>query len=314
MNATTAVYARRYCQLGFALTWSEPGIKGPRHRGWNLHENAITDPAAAFEFWSAHPRRGIGILLGYSELVSLDVDDAATSAVVLEHLGISLAALRASAPCITGRADRFRLMFRAPGDATLRHRAVAWPEKADPKRGRVLFELRAGAVSDAAPPTLHATTGEPYRWAPPPREGFPTLPAALLAAWTNWRDTERQVRSLCPWAPPAPTLPTRPAHPRRTQVSVIEQFNQAHDVQAILEAHGYVRRGRRFASPDTSHAAGVAILESGKVWCHHVGDPLAIGRALDAFDLFRIFEHGGDYRGAVRAAAAHLGLDRREAA
>src|SRR5208282_6676016 len=72
-----ARYTARYCELGMALTWSPPGEKGPRHPGWNRPENAITDPKAALEFWSAHPDYGAGVLLGPSRKVTLDVDHVA---------------------------------------------------------------------------------------------------------------------------------------------------------------------------------------------------------------------------------------------
>jgi hypothetical protein len=40
------------------------------------------------------------------------------------------------------------------------------------------------------------------------------------------------------------------------------------------------------------------------------GKSTAISKALDAFDLYRILQYGGDYRAAVRAAANSLGLNR----
>jgi putative DNA primase/helicase len=46
------------------------------------------------------------------------------------------------------------------------------------------------------------------------------------------------------------------------------------------------------------------------VFCHHAGDPLSSEHAHDAFDVFRLLEHGGDYRTAVKAAAQALYLGR----
>jgi hypothetical protein len=51
------------------------------------------------------------------------------------------------------------------------------------------------------------------------------------------------------------------------------------------------------------------ILED-KCFSHHGSDPLADGHAHDAFDVFRILEHGGDFDAAVRVAASQLDLDR----
>jgi putative DNA primase/helicase len=107
--------------------------------------------------------------------------------------------------------------------------------------------------------------------------------------------------ALCPWAPPPKPVPARP--------SVIAEFNAAHDIVAIIEAHGYERRGeKRFAAPGSSHAAGIVLLDSGKLFCHHAGDPLSDEHALDAFDCYRKLQHNGDYRAAVRAAAQVLGM------
>jgi hypothetical protein len=44
------------------------------------------------------------------------------------------------------------------------------------------------------------------------------------------------------------------------------------------------------------------------VYSHHGSDPLADGHAHDAFDLFRILDHGGDARAAVKAAVEALGM------
>ncbi len=95
---------------------------------------------------------------------------------------------------------------------------------------------------------------------------------------------------------------------------VIDVFNAAHDIAAILETHGYARRGKRFAAPDTSHGAGVVLLDDGRVFCHHQGDPLNSEHALDTFDVYRLLDHGGDYRAAVKAAAEALGIKRERAA
>jgi putative DNA primase/helicase len=173
----------------------------------------------------------------------------------------------------------------------------------------VILELRAGMVSDTLPPSYHPGIRRPYRWENPPRDGFPPLPVAALERWQAWPETSRAALALCPWAP----APKEPPRPRRrsgstTRQSVIDAFNAAHGVSAILEAHGYQRRGKRFVSPDSGHAAGIKLLESGRIFCHHAGDPLSAEHALDSFDVYRILDHNGDMRSAVRAAAQALGL------
>jgi putative DNA primase/helicase len=304
---STADWAERYAAIGLALTWTPPGEKGPRHLGWNRPENAITTPAAARRHWSANPAHGIACLLEASRLVSLDVDDEEHARRVLGALGMDLDELRRSAPCIVGR--HFRLMYRAP-DVALKHRTLAWPKRENPCASTVLLELRAGAVADTLPPTRHVVTGRQYRWENPPAGGlFPPLPPRLLELWRDWPQSRRTALALCPWAPPPRAIP--PARPRRSNVpgdSIIERFNAAHEVTAILEQHGYQRRGQRFVAPESGHAAGVVLLKTGRVYCHHQGDVLSGEHALDGFDCFRLLAHGGDLRSAVTAAAQALGL------
>ena len=304
-----ARYARRYAEAGLALVHVPNGEKGPRHRGWNDPANAIADPLDAERFWSRNPWYGIAALLEPSRIVSLDIDDEPTADKVLAHLGVDLEALRATTPTVAGR--HYRMIFRAPAEP-LRHRSVAWPKRDNPLASGVILELRAGMVADTLPPSKHPTAGE-YRWTVPPRNGFPALPGRLLELWRDWDATQRAALALCPWytAPKPQPKAHRPIAPRD---SVIQQFNTAHDPAALLEAHGYRRQGRRFASPETGHAAGVTLLDDGRAYCHHQGDPLATGRALDSFDLFRILDHGGDWRAAVKAAAAALGLNQSRAA
>ncbi|UOG91789.1 MAG: hypothetical protein L3K52_16615 [Candidatus Thiothrix sulfatifontis] len=95
------------------------------------------------------------------------------------------------------------------------------------------------------------------------------------------------------------------------QVSPITAFNDAHDVRAILTAHGYRATGSKFVAPASSSGmAGVVILQGDdsreRAFSHHSNDPIADGLAHDAFDLFCILDHGGDEWAALPAAAKLL--------
>lgn len=306
---SVATWAARYVERGLVLTWVPPGLKGPRHSGWQLPENAIRTPEQARQHWTRNPWQGMAALLAPSGLVSLDVDDADGARTVLAALDVDLDNL--VGPTIEGRPGRFRMLFRDPGG--LRHRTVAWPEQENLERRRVLFELRAGAIADTLPPTIHPDTGHPYTWTIPPRDGFPDLPDALLAIWRDWSATEAKALAACPWAPPPKPRQASSATPRPAGESVIAAFNAAHDIGALLEAAGYVRKGSRFTQAESSHAAGLVFLGE-RVYCHHAGDVLGDGKAHDAFDVWCQLEHGGDFRRAVRSAAELLGLAARRAA
>lgn len=96
---------------------------------------------------------------------------------------------------------------------------------------------------------------------------------------------------------------------------VIATFNNAHDVGAILEQHGYIRkRGARWLHPDSSTGEpGVRLLPDSdppRIFSSHGCCPLNDGHAHDAFDCWRILNgYGDDFRAAVREAARMMGMD-----
>ncbi|WP_295407947.1 YfjI family protein [uncultured Thiocystis sp.] len=101
-----------------------------------------------------------------------------------------------------------------------------------------------------------------------------------------------------------------------TGADVIRAFNDVHDIGALLERHGYLPKGRgRWLSPQSSSGApGVRLLsETSKIISSH-DDALNDGHVHDAFDVFKILEHGGNQTAAIRAASKLLGMDRKRAA
>ena len=318
---SAAAWAVRYIERsGLALTWLAPGQKKPTHDEWNKPENLIRTPEHAREHWSRYPRRGMGAVLAPSGKSSLDADNPERTRLVLAKLGIDFDALRARTTTVVGNPARCRLMFRAPDGLALPLKVLRWPRENDPTKCDTVFELRAGPVQDVLPPTIHPGTRKPYRWETPPRDGFTPLPDELLRLWQDWERTEEAGLSVCPWyEPPKESVNHVHRKPRNSDSpSVIEAFNAAHDVTALLKQHGYTRggkRGERFLSPSSStKVAGVVLLDGGaKCFFHNGSDPLADGHAHDAFDLYAQFDHGGDVRAAVREAARLLGLDRRAA-
>jgi putative DNA primase/helicase len=308
---TVAAWAERYVErFGFKLVPLRGKV--PIGEAWNVDENLIGTVQAARVRWSRNPHDNVGVCLEPSGLASLDADDPEGARLVLAAEGIDLDALIATTPTIIGRAPR--LEFKAPLDAKLGRKSVVWPRWIEGEKPVTVLELRAGRVQDVLPPSIHPDTHQPYRWLTPPRDGFPPLPESLLRLWLDFDAFKRRARNLCPWADPESESEAAMQAPRaarsRTGPSVIAAFNEAHDAVTILEAHGYERAGkRRWKSPNGHGVAGVVILPSGKVYCHHTSDELGNGYAHDAFDLFRVFDHGGDFRAAVKAAAHVLGLN-----
>ena len=96
--------------------------------------------------------------------------------------------------------------------------------------------------------------------------------------------------------------------------SVIEAFNNGADVGQLLERYGYKPKGRnRWIWPGSSTGMAGVYLVPGtqRIVSRHSNDPLhADGKSNDAFGVWCVLEHGGDYRKAVKAASKMLGMDK----
>ncbi|WP_338806877.1 bifunctional DNA primase/polymerase [Pseudomonas chlororaphis] len=342
-----AEWARRYVDsFGLALVPIEPGEKGPKGKRWNQPGGYFTDAAKAADFWHKKPGHNLGVVLGPSRVCSLDVDDVQwTRHVLYDLLGIDLDAMALVFPTVVGNPARFRIMFRVPDGLDLNRHSLAWPNENDPDgaihralmvkakaakdagdaageaearaeaeefKRLTVFELRGGLVQDLLPPSIHPGTGKPYIWRTPPSavDGLPELTPELLAIWNNWDIFKRDAEAACPWAPKpkAPGKPVKRPAPKGNQPSVIDEFNRCHDVEELLRAHGYIKRGRKWLYPQSSTGlAGITVSE-GKVYSHHGADPLANGHQNDAFEVFCLLEHNGDQSKAVKDAARMLGM------
>ena len=99
-------------------------------------------------------------------------------------------------------------------------------------------------------------------------------------------------------------------------VSVIDTFNAQADIGHLLEQYGYVPKGRNrwMWQGSTSGLAGVVLMaDTGRVYSHHEsGDPLHSDHSHDAFSVWCILAHGGNYAAAVKAAARMLGMERKQ--
>jgi len=183
-----------------------------------------------------------------------------------------------------------------------------------------VFELRSSCDGkqrqDVLPPSIHPDTRKPYRWLVQPTDQWPEPPAWLLALWTAWDRFKPQVAGMCPWSRvQSDAAPARATQAPKVGGQVIEAFCRAHDLATMLENYGYQRKGRvRYLSPHSgTQLPGVVVFRGGhSCWIHHASDPLCSeesGKPVNAFDLFCYYEHKGDIKRAVRAAAELLGLD-----
>jgi len=341
-------WARRYIEtFNLALVPIDPGEKAPKGMGWNKPGGYITDPVAAEAFWQRNPNHNLGVVLGPSRVCSLDVDDVQwTRFVLFDQMGLDLDAMAVVYPTIVGNPLRFRVLFKMPDDIELTRHSLSWPNEKDPdgsihkglmarakaakeqgdsageeaakaeadeyKRFTV-FELRAGLVQDVFPPSIHPGTGKPYTWRTPPNaaDGLPVLTTELLNIWQNWDVFKRNAEAACPWAPkpkkPA-AKPIKRAPAADGKPSVIDEFNRCHDVEELLRAHDYIKRGNKWLYPHSSTGLPGVTVTDRKVYSHHGADPLANGHQNDAFEVFCLLDHDGDQSKAVKDAARMLGM------
>ena len=237
---SAAAWAERYVER-FGLKLVPLRGKVPIGEGWNQDQHLISTPRAAREYWTRNPHHNIGVCLEPSGLVSFDADNLDGTRLVLAAEGIDFDKLMQTTPTIVGRAPR--LEFKAPAGLTLGRKSIVWPPKAEGEKPVTVLEPRAGRVQDVLPPSIHPGTCQPYRWATPPRDGFPLLPDALLALWLDFDAFKHRARNLCPWAGPEPEPITQPSGRLGNTLgpSVIAAFNAGHHPSAILERHGYIR-------------------------------------------------------------------------
>lgn len=98
--------------------------------------------------------------------------------------------------------------------------------------------------------------------------------------------------------------------------SVIDKFNKAYSIEEMLQSNGYDRGPRENWRSPYQSSKSFATRNYGDYWVSlsesdlgaGLGHKTKTGCSGDAFDLFRHFEHGGDFRKAVAAAAQLLGL------
>lgn len=349
-----AAWARRYIEkFGLALVSIDPGEKAPKGNGWNKPGGYFTDADQAEAWWTKHPKHNMGVVLGPSGVCSLDVDHVEYCRQVFSDvLGINLDDMAVVYPTLVGNPARFRILFKMPEGLEFSRHSLSWPNPLDPdgskhklataalKQARdvgdkaqieamqarqkefapvTVFELRAGAVQDVLPPSIHPDTGAPYFWRNPPADGLLDLPSDLVKTWQNWDIFKRTALEVCPWAPAATKPPAKvkksspPRLPAGEHPSVIDSFNRATDIESLLQRHGYIKRGRKWLAPQSSTGLpGVNVVdEQGeqRLYSHHGSDPLANGHMNDAFDVFCILEHNGDTSAAIKAAARSLGLE-----
>jgi len=170
-----------YIRHGFSLVPIPPGTKGPRQPGWNQRGNALKSQA------DLPPGYGIGLAHAYSGTMALDIDDWELAVTSLAEDGIDLLKLYDAPDAVvidSGRQGHGKLLYAMPFGLTM-------PSKKIQIGGTTVYELRCATsngltLQDILPPTIHVSTGQPYRWAGKGHwQRLPPLPAEVFKLWQS---------------------------------------------------------------------------------------------------------------------------------
>ena len=297
--------ASSYVAHGFKLCL----VRGKKPFQDKWEQNPVTD-------LNLFDHNGIGLIHGLSGTCTLDIDNIEHSQIALESVGVNLAQLMRDGVRIeSGRANRSKLIFKAPVGVELKRHALNWPSEHNQKESDVVFELRGGLTQDVLPPSIHPDTGQPYFWVGD-YKNIPELPSGLLNIWTQWDIAKDVLKSACPWHIEKEDYKAQSAPVRvfSSDNDVIGTFNKRMPLASILGNYGYKRITKtRLLSPHSKSKLAGCILLSGegvdKVYIHHASDPLGDGYAHTAFGVYLYYQHNNDLKKAVKEAALLLDMD-----
>lgn len=322
-SLTASEWARFYTeQMHFAIVPIKPGTKQPFEDDWNAPGHYFTDPQIAEKYWKLHPKQGMGLLHGPSRTAALDLDRPKEAAIALAAVGITLSDLTRGCR-IEGSTEREKPIFHVPAGKTLERRSLTWPAQPGAPKGSksiTIFELRAGAVQDCLPPTVHPGKKAPYQWLDEPWKngGIPPLPASLLNLWENWPELLKKLQDACPWKNDAPPKPAKAARPKNATAadwdSVVSQIRAMVSCDEMLRKLGATHTsGRSWLCPfHTEKSSSFWTFQSDQgheMWNDsHGGAPVGSptpqgGSCGDVIDLYQ-HAHGIDLRGKALATLA----------
>jgi hypothetical protein len=216
---------------------------------------------------------------------------------------------------------RRQVFFRCPQPCG--NLELAWVEDDEKESGRSIgIETRGEGGYACVPPSLHPS-GNRYEWISGSLTDVPLLSQAhaeaLIAAARKLDECPhtRQQREQIE----AEALRKHAQRAERQNGNdsdnVIGNFNQRHTVESLLESHGYTKAiNGRYCRPDRDGVGSISIQDGRSVHfsTNDLLNDAAVGSGYgvhDAFDVFRMLEHSGDFNKAVRAAAESMGMSKR---
>ncbi|MDZ4689072.1 MAG: phage/plasmid primase, P4 family [Planctomycetaceae bacterium] len=281
---------------------------------WSPYLQAIVDEETACAWFRSGSALSYAIVAGHvsGDILVLDFETAE----LYEEWRILIGDLAVGLPVQRSGSGGYHVFCRCPEPGE--NAKLAWIVDETEKTGRRIgIETRAEGGYILASPSLHPS-GNRYEMVSGDLTQIPLIPQARADALTaaarkldraphTRQERERIEREA------ATAHQRRAAASRNGAGSVIEQFNQAHPIDAILERHCYTRSGDRFIRPG-GKSASVSVKDGRS--CHFSSnDPLNDGKVKsgigvhDAFDVYVHLEHGGYVKAAVKEAARSLGIE-----
>ncbi len=182
-----------YIRHGWKLVPIPPGSKGPRAKGWNRPECAISDPA---HLPQGH---GVGLAHSFSGTVAIDIDQWDRAKQELSAHGIDLEKLYTAPDAVTiesGRPGHGKLLF----GLALPSKKLIDTDTNGMKYNYIDFRCATSnnlTVQDVLPPSTHPQTQQPYQWGGRGHwTRLPEIPGPLLAFWWGLikQDQQRTIK------------------------------------------------------------------------------------------------------------------------
>jgi hypothetical protein len=256
-----------------------PGKKRPASPGWQACCDTLLASGVQERYTRSFVAYGVGVALGYRELIALDLDTEAPAvdAAIRSVLPPSPVAKRGA----KGRTDFYRDPAR-----TIRAR------KFKARDGAMLVEVLARGNQTVVPPTLHPVTGEPYAWLSEatllntPVAELPPVPPDLCP---------RLAAALAPWLerPPCPA-PSATVHAGR-DLTEQERRAQGRYASAILDREAATLASMPLNS-GRNHATFRLACRVGR-WAHHgiIGADAIVGAILAACEQNGLIAEDGHH-------------------
>jgi hypothetical protein len=211
----------------------------------------------------------------------------------------------------TGHESREHYQIAMRCDDPGRNAELAWvPDENEESGRRIAIETRAEGGYAVLPPSLHPS-GNRYECI---AGDFAEIPYRAQTAVDFMLERARELDEA-PYTKQqllkvAKAAKTKSRAGMNGQVSVIERWNAQHPIGDTLKQFGYVPFGDRFTRPGVDASPGGVVILDGKSYHHSTNDVLHDDHVHDSFDVFTMYQHNGDVKEAVKAAAAELGIDR----